>query len=359
MNGTALRCDQMNEIVHISRAFFEEVVHPILVREHPDVASQAACGVFGYGSECFGMDDEVSRDHHFGLRIDMLLPAAVHRKWAARVTETVGSQLPSSFKGYDLREGHVAGAGLAPESLEAFLMRTIGLTDAPSSHVEWLAMPEEDIVHVTNGEVWHDPSGTFTSIREALSYYPEPVWLRRISHWCRYFSGMGVYALNRALIRKNYAYASITFARSIKWAVELAFMLNKTYFPYDKWLDATFRKLPTLAPEMVPLVDEAVQLETGWDRKLKILENLSDILDRRMVEMGVISEHPKFKGNKTSGYRLLEHAYADIVKQLPVDVKRVVPQWDQVYLEEFHTGYVDGIPMADWDRLLNLTPLDP
>jgi len=77
-----------------------------------------------------------------------------------------------------------------------------------------------------------------------------------------------------------------------------------------------------------------------------------------MVEMGVISSHPQFKGNATSGYRLLEHAYADIVKQLPADVKNIVPQWDQVYLEEFHSGYVDGIPIDDWDRLLNLTPVD-
>ena len=26
-------------------------------------------------------------------------------------------------------------------------------------------------------------------------YYPEPVRLRRIAHWCRYISGMGAYAL--------------------------------------------------------------------------------------------------------------------------------------------------------------------
>ena len=348
----------MNEIVNVSRAFFEQVVKPILEEDLPEVARVAACGLFGYGSECWGMDDEISRDHHFGLRIDMLLPDEVHREHATRVMETVGAKLPSSFENYDLREGHVEGVGVAPDSLEAFLSRTIGLTSAPKSNVEWLSMPEEDIVHVTNGEVWYDPSGRFTELRKTLEYYPEPVWLRRISHWCRYQSGMGVYALNRALIRKNYQYASVTFSRSIKWSIELAFMLNKTYFPYDKWLYAFFTKLPTLSDAMVPLVDEALQLETPWERKLRILEEISEILDQRMVEMGIISPHPRFKGNETSGYRLLEHAYADIVKQLPDDVKNVVPQWDQVYLEEFHTGYVDKIPMEDWDRLLNLVPVD-
>jgi hypothetical protein len=32
-------------------------------------------------------------------------------------------------------------------------------------------------------------------------YYPEPVRRRRIAHWCRYFSGMGIYALTHPLLR--------------------------------------------------------------------------------------------------------------------------------------------------------------
>ena len=346
-------------IVNISRGFFEDIIRPLIEQHFPDVAEQMACGVYGYGSEALFLDDELSRDHHWGLRVDILLPDAMHRQLSGAILETIVPELPPQYGGVALRDAHVTGHGIAPESLQAFLRRTIGLTDLPHTDAEWLDIPEVDIVHITNGEVWHDPSGEFTRIRHALmEYYPEPVWLRRISHWCRYFSGMGVYALNRALIRENYQYASITFARSIKWAVEIAFMLNKTYFPYDKWLDAYFRKLSMLADEMVPLVDEAVVLETGWNRKLSILEELSDILDQKMVEMGVISAHPRFKGTETSGYRLLEHAYADIVKQLPPDVKNVVPQWDQVHLEEFHTSYVDTIDMNDWDRLLNLTPVD-
>ena len=62
-------------------------------------------------------------------------------------------------------------------------------------------------------------------MRAALSaYYPEPVRLRRLAHWCRYFSGMGVYALKRAMLRDNTLYASTTFARSLRWGVQIAFM---------------------------------------------------------------------------------------------------------------------------------------
>jgi len=35
-----------------------------------------------------------------------------------------------------------------------------------------------------------------------------------------------------------------------------------------------------------------------------------------------------------------------------------VPVWDQIYLEEFHSGYVDGLDLAEWDAVLNLHPVD-
>ena len=41
-------------------------------------------------------------------------------------------------QGHSLREAHVAGAGLAPESLRDFLLRTIGIDHAPETDIEWL-----------------------------------------------------------------------------------------------------------------------------------------------------------------------------------------------------------------------------
>jgi len=345
-------------IIEVSRRFFEQAVRPLLEREFPEEARLMACGVFGYGSECLGMDDEVSRDHHWGLRVDALMPDALFRSRAREILARVGKGLPEGFEGFALREGHVKGAGIAPESLEGFLRRTIGLTDAPKTLREWLDMPEEDIVHVTNGEVWYDPSGRFSRIREALAYYPEAVWLRRISHWCRYFSGMGVYALHRALMRDNQVYATTAFGRAIKWGMELAFLLNRRYFPYDKWLYPFFRRLPELADRMDPLIREGAQVGTPWERRLRILEAISDILDEKMVGLGLIPPHPRFQGSATSGYRLLEHAYAVLVQRLPAEIKNYVPRWDQVFLEEFHTGYVDTLPIEEWDRILNLKPME-
>lgn len=350
----------MNESIReVSRRFFAEIVLPILERDYPRVAAEGAFGLFGYGSEAYGRDDEYSRDHHWGLRIDALLPDALFRGTRELLLDHVGARVPATYRGYALRAGHLAGAGLAPDSLPAFLTRTLGIDHPPETYAEWLGLPEEDIIHVINGEVWHDPSGRFTAVREAFqNHYPEPVRLRRIAHWCRYFSGMGTYALKRAILRNNAFYATTRFATAIRLGIQLAFLLDRRFFPYDKWLMEEFARLPRLYDPLNPLVEEAVLLTTCWERKLELLDRVADILDETMVADGLIRPHPKFSGTPTSGYRLLEHAYAELIQSVPEEIKAIVPVWDQIYLEQFHSRYVNGLNLDTWDSILGLHPAE-
>jgi hypothetical protein len=344
-----------DSIIDVSRQFFEQIVKPILQAHFPEETAQTAFGVYGYGSEALRLDDAYSRDHHWGLRIDALMPEAVFETRRQAIMETLSANLPDSYHGHSLREAHLAGAGLAPDNLTAFLRRTIGLDHAPRTYAEWLSIPEEDIIHVVNGEVWYDPLGRFTGIREIFNdYYPEPVRLRRIAHWCRYFSGMGTYALKRAILRNNEFYATTRFSNAIRLGIQLAFLLDKQYFPYDKWLMAYFERLPRLGEPLLPIVNEAVKLSTSWGRKLELLHQMADILDQTMVADGIIKPHPKFQESPTSGYRLLEHAYAEIIQGLLDEIKTIVPVWDQIYMEEFHSGFVDLLDLATWDEMLQL-----
>ncbi len=346
-------------IIDISRAFFEEIVKPILEREFPAETAQTAFGVFGYGSEVLRLDDAFSRDHHWGIRINALLPDALFRARRDAIAQVVSAQLPASWRGHPLREGFTRTGGLELGSLEGHLTRTIGIDHPPRTYKEWLDLPEEDITHIIAGEVWSDALGRFTAVRAALqSYYPEPVRLRRIAHWCRYYSGMGAYALKRATLRGNEWYATVSFARAIRLGVQLAFLLDKQYYPYDKWTFAYFERLPRMSGRLKPLVDEAVHYAAPWERKLALLDQISDVLDRTMVEDGILKPHPPLKGSPSSGYRLLERAYAEIIKSLPDEIKSVVPLWDQVYLEQWHSEYVNGLDMDTWSSLLNLTPVE-
>lgn len=345
-------------IIDESRDFWAEIVLPLLSRNHPSATARMAAGFFGYGSEVLRLDDRFSTDHHFGLRVNILLPDAVMRAGGAAIEDTLASGLPPNWRGRELREGYTRTRGVALASLEQHLQSTIGLVRAPRTLTEWLKIPEEDITHVVAGELWHDPSAQFGAVRQALAaYYPEPVRLRRLAHWSRYFSGMGVYALKRALLRNNTLYASTTFARALRWGVQIAFMLDRTYYPYDKWLTEMFHRLPRMGARLADIVDEAPRLETGWERKLELLHQMSDILDATMVEDGLIAPHPRYAVSDTSGYRLLESAYAELIRKCPEEIKTVVPEWEQVHWEGFHSGFVDGVDIADWRRMLVLEEL--
>ncbi len=338
-----------------SRQFFTDVVHPLLAQHFPAETSEMAAGFFGYGSEVLGLDDSYSTDHHFGLRVNALLPEALLRANGAAIEDMLAAQLPTHWRGRELREGYTRTKGVALASLEHHLLSTIGLDHPPSTFTEWLSIPEEDITHVIAGDVWHDPSGRFTAVRDALNgYYPEPVRLRRLAHWCRYFSGMGVYALKRALLRDNTLYASTTFARALRWGVQMAFMLDRTYYPYDKWLTTLFHQLPRMSGRLAAIVEEAPQLSTPWNRKLELLEQMSDVLDSTMVEDGLIGPHPRYVPSSTSGYRLMESAYAELIQKCPEGIKRVVPQWEQVHWESVHSAFVGTVDLADWRRMLVL-----
>jgi hypothetical protein len=104
----------------------------------------------------------------------------------------------------------------------------------------------------------------------------------------------------------------------------------------------------------LPIIDEAVKQATPWERKLALLHAMADVLDQAMVDDGIIRPHPRFKESSTSGYRLLEHAYAEILQGLPPELRAIVPVWDQIPFESFHAGYVASLDMTTWDRMLLL-----
>ena len=142
----------------------------------------------------------------------------------------------------------------------------------------------------------------------------------------------------------------------MRWAVQLAFMLERQYYPYDKWTHAFFARLPRLYAPLGPLVAESVRLSTPWERKLELLNRMADVLDHYMVADGILQPHPKFAESPTSGYRLLEHAYAEILHKLPEDLRGMTPVWEQIYWEQNHSLFVASLDLPAWDGMLNLRP---
>jgi len=86
--------------LEISEAYFAAYGMPMLQEQFPDLLPHVAAGLFGSGSECFGFDDELSRDHDFDPGFILLLPSedVVDRKREFAI-ERAYAALPSEFMG--------------------------------------------------------------------------------------------------------------------------------------------------------------------------------------------------------------------------------------------------------------------
>ncbi|MBO6011413.1 MAG: DUF4037 domain-containing protein, partial [Oscillospiraceae bacterium] len=174
----------------LSRAFFEETALPMLREEFP--SERCAAGLVGNGSECFGYDDEISRDHDWGVDFFLWVPEEDRDSIPAlsgfkrRVLSLVPPEHARSLSKYGSEPGVM--------TVGDFYKSLIGCPRAPQTLGEWLAVPEVNLAMAVNGEVFRDPTGEFTAVRRELElHYPDDILLKRMSVCCIEIAQTGQY----------------------------------------------------------------------------------------------------------------------------------------------------------------------
>lgn len=228
----------------LSRKFFDECARPIL-EGVPSLMDNLAVGLVGEGSECFGFDDEISQDHDFGASLCFWLPQAAIPQYGDALMRAV-DQMPEKFEGYQTRiKGENGRTGLIP--IEGFYQRFLGIPGLPKDWREWMRIPPHFLAVCTNGEVFHDGLGAFTSFRNTLlNDYPEDVRLKRLAARCFNMGQTGQYNFPRSLQRDERVAAMICAAKFIEETLGAIFLLNKRHCPFYKWSHRGVKDLPIL-----------------------------------------------------------------------------------------------------------------
>ena len=60
--------------IEMSRKFYVNRVAPMIREKFPEYESRIAVGIAGEGSDCFGYDDFISRDHDYAPGFCLWLP---------------------------------------------------------------------------------------------------------------------------------------------------------------------------------------------------------------------------------------------------------------------------------------------
>lgn len=245
----------------LSRRFYEHCGAPLLRERVPDLDDRTAVGLVGEGSDCFGFDDAISRDHDWGPAFCLWLPEEELAACAPRL-EAALADLPETFAGWPARmRPELRGGRVGPLAIERFYARFINRPRPPEGWREWRLIPERFLAVATNGEVFRDPAGTFTAFRQALlAFYPEDVRLKKIAARCAKMAQSGQYNLPRVLRRGDRMAALLCIAEFSRAALSLAFLLNKRYMPFYKWAFRAAADLPLLGQEVRQGLERLVAL---------------------------------------------------------------------------------------------------
>lgn len=265
--------------LELSELYFSEVVAPMIEEKFPAYRQKIAAGLVGDGSECFGFDDELSRDHDWGPSCCLWLTKQDYEDVGMSLQGEV-ERLPKEFAGIKAREESAWGSGRTGVfEIDPFYKRFIGFDHVPASLMEWRVIPEGNLAAATNGRVFTDPVGEFTAFRNRLkAFYPEDIRLKKIASRCMTMAQSGQYNYMRCVKRGEYVAAQWAESQFIGDTISMAFLLNSEYRPFYKWMHRAMKELPLLGDALHRIISDLVtahEADTGerlFEKKSYLME---------------------------------------------------------------------------------------
>jgi hypothetical protein len=323
--------------IDLARAYWCRLVRPILDEHRPAVPR--AAGRIGTGSDVLGLDDEVSRDHDWGLRLQVFVPQSA----TTDVLTVLRDHLPDEFAGLPTRFPLTGRAepALAVDvlSVDELVSRTLGFDPRPgATPLDWLSLTGQAALEITSGAVFEDSDEVLTSLRQALAWYPDDVWRYVVAcDWQRIDRELPI--LGRAADRGDELGSRIVAARLADITMDLAFLLCRRWPPYSKWRGTMFGRLPvtTVLGQALRDVLAASDGASRRDRLVAALDELATI----QRDLGLPStdpvcvpfwDRPQVQIDRELVPRLLDRISDPAVRALPAGLGSIEQRTDNVDL---------------------------
>ena len=228
-----------------------------------------------------------------------------------RLLSIAYNELVNSIPGADLTDRLRQRRGVM--TINGFYSYVLGTgMDAEENSISedvWRKLDHSCLATAVNGEVFRDDLGIFTSFRNTLlDYYPDRIWRERIANELHRFASSLQVNYSRCMSRRDTVAAEICRATGMQAAMELFFLLKRTYPPYYKW---TFRALESLYSNgrfarLIRDLSETPCLLSAWEyiRYMPDNLNMSDrivVLSEQIAEMlvAMLTEKNLITGQNT------------------------------------------------------------
>lgn len=285
--------------------FYNERVAPMIREQFPEYEDRIAVGIAGEGSDCFGYDDEISRDHDFGTGVCLWLTEEDMAEFGRELSAAYQSLVEEKERSYyTQRLSERRGVMTIHDFYSDILQIDCDVERGTLSDAQWLALDHTCLATAVNGEVFRDDPGVFTRFRNyLLSYYPDRVWRIRIAEQMHIYSSSLQVNYARCMARGDSTAAELCRAKGLEAAMELYFLLKRVYPPYYKW---TFRALSELdqSKEFSSRIQELAELpcsKEAWkstkyhpnrqnykDRVVSLAEDIGHLLSQYLKDTGFV-----------------------------------------------------------------------
>jgi hypothetical protein len=266
--------------LELNRGFYLEVVKPLLKEHFPKL--QYSAGLVGHGSDVLGFDTEQSMDHDWGPHMHIFLSEKNFTAQRKKVDDLLRNKLPYEYKGFSTN---------FTNSKSWYLVhRPKYITEGPVNHLfhiwtfrsffqhylafnpyrrvsikDWLIFPQQSLIEITSGEVYHDGLKELHKLRKKFSYYPHNVWMYMyLIQWDKIANEESF--MGRTGEVGDELGSNIIATDIVSHIMRLCFLMEKKYMPYIKWFGTAFSHLDS-AKELTPLLLRTVHGKSWEDRE--------------------------------------------------------------------------------------------
>lgn len=301
--------------IKLNEMFYEEIVGPLMEKYFPNLPYSAA--LVGVGSDVLGYDSEISTDHNWGPRMQLFFRKQDFDRWVPYVDKMLRKNLPYTFKGFStnftpenpqhylkqqpkyIKRGEVNHL-IQFYTIQSFLQHYLYFDRDKNIRLkDWLTFPEQSLLDITSGRVYFDGLKEFNKMRAKFAYYPKDIWLYAIkAQWGKIGDELSHQA--RSGQEGDEIGSRISATKMVERIIRMAFLLERKYAPYHKWLGKAFANLNAseiLAPRIRKILDT-----TDWKKRQLLIAKTHQVLGKMQNDLNITRKVStkliKFPGRK-------------------------------------------------------------
>ena len=247
--------------LELSEQFFKAHEQEVIDLLKEDI-HKVSIGLCGQGSECFGFDDEISRDHDFGPGFCIFLDDEMEKKHGEALKQFYEG-LPKEFMGISRNPSSHGQNRVGVINTREFYFASLSLDEVPKNPFQWYQLSEERLAMATNGRLFYEGEDLFMEMRRVFQgFYPKDVVLKKLASRFAVMAQAGQYNYGRCLHRGDMVASQLALSLFLKNAMSALYLLHDRYMPFYKW---SFRGLKALLkdPNLLMLLEALAASNQG------------------------------------------------------------------------------------------------